>query len=194
MRAAPSRMAASCRDAAVSAARVARTRRRSTIGAGAGEQRDAEHENECAPSCCASSGARAAARSAERDLGVDERAAVRRRNDERVQAGRVRWWCGAAERRAQARPARSRSRWQTCPRGRATAGRLPSACSTTTVPAGRGSPGRARSTTGSIRRRRGPSALWRDEQCRRAVDARRLGRSETRPAHASGAPHPRRRS
>ena len=66
-------------------------------------------------------------------------------------------------------------------------GSLPSACSATIVDfGGRGSPGLARSVTGSIRSSRGPRELCATKSAA-GPSMRDRGRSETRPAHASGA-------
>ena len=64
---------------------------------------------------------------------------------------------------------------------------LPIDSSTTMVHrAGLGSAGRARSSSGSTRTRRGPSALGATNSAA-GPSMRDLGRSETRPAQASGA-------
>ena len=175
---------------AVSAARVARTRRRSTIGA-AHAKSVMPSTKMSAPQLLRFQRSRAAARSAEETSastsGLPSGAGIT--NVYKPEA-----FGGGAE-----PPMTARRRTGTIEVETANAsarpgdsGWLPSACSATTVHlAVRGSPGRARSRTGSIRRRRGPSALGR----RRAPPGlrRASGADRTRGRPTPGARHPRRK-
>ncbi len=181
----PSRMAASCREARVSEARVARSRRRSTIGA-AHARSVRPSTRMTAPQLLRLQRSRAAARSADETSastsGLPSGAGIT--NVYRPEA-----FGGGAE-----PPMTARRRTGTIDVETANAsprpgdsGGLPSACSATTVHLSvPGSPGRARSRTGSIRRRRGPSALWATNSAA-GPSTRERGRSDTRPAHARGA-------